>query len=289
MPSATRAWPAPFIDRTFHLVGDVQGIPYVSTKTNRADKVLRDMARPGIPPVAHTLQVGDFVSSGPETYFTPTRDFMNQATGSGHWYGTVGNHDKPVTELEPTYARTADQAAALIGLPGKNYAVDLGYAVLIGFFIRAWGFSTEEAPNTAWLAATLDQYPGRICMVMVHPPLRGSLPNNAADMLAVDYAAIAPILDARPQAKMWLCGHTHSPLIDPIVNYVNVGTRNIVQINGSALLNTAPGDDQDFWDPLRTLYVTVLPNSCEVRFRDHGAGVWIGGTTSIARKITMLF
>lgn len=287
--SSSRAWPAPYVDRTFHLIGDVQGIPYVGNKTNRAEVVMRDMRRRGIPGVAHTLQVGDFISSGPESYFPPTQDFMNQITGDGTWFATVGNHDKPIAELEPTYARTADAAAALMGMPGKNYAVDLGYAVLIGFFIRAWGYSTEEAPDTIWLAATLDQYPDRTCMVMVHPPIRGSLPNGAADMLSPDATAIKAVLDSRPQARIWLCGHTHSPLIDPVVEYVNTGSRNIVQINGSALLNQAPGDSQDFWDPLRTLYVTVLDDRCEVRFRDHGAGVWLGGNPTIARKIVMPF
>lgn len=287
--SATRAWPAPFVARTLHLIGDVQGIPYVGTKINRAEVMLRDMGRPGLPKVAHIAQVGDFCSSGPESFFTTTRNFMDAVAADGQWWATVGNHDKPIVELEPDYVRTAAQAAALMGMPGKNYVVDLGYAVLIGFYVRAWGYSTEEAPDTQWLADTLDLYSDRECIVVAHPPLRASIPNGAADILSADDIAIRAVLNPRPQARIWACGHTHSPIIAPVAKQVNIGARNIVQVNASALLNNSPGigENKERWDPLRSLYVTILADRCEVRFRDHGAGVWIGGTPSIARKVVL--
>lgn len=286
---SVREWPIPQVDRTFLLFGDVQGIPYLGPKVNRAEVVLRDVTSASVPQAQHILQVGDFCSSGPESFFTYTRNWMDAVARDGQWTATIGNHDKPIPELEPDYARSADQAAALLGNPAKNFTVDLGYAVLIVFYIRAWGHSTEEAPDVEWLAATLDQYPDRDCMVMVHPPLRGSIPNGAAEILAVDDIAIRAALNPRPQARIWLCGHTHSPIIAPVVKHVNIGQRNIVQINGSALLNNAPGgsENKERWDPLRSLWVTIHQGRCDVRFRDHGGGVWIGGTPTIAKKITL--
>lgn len=286
---STRDWPLAHIDRTFHLVGDVQGIPYMGVKLNRAEVVLRDAHRATVPKVEYTLQVGDFCSSGPETFFGYTRDWMDDLVGDGSWTATIGNHDKPITELEPDYARSADRAATLLGNPAKNFVLDLGYAVLLVFYVRAWGHSTEEAPDFEWLAATLDQYAGRNCMVMAHPPIRGSLPNGAADMLAVDDTALKAVLNPRPQARVWLCGHTHSALIMPVAKHVSLGARDIVQINGSALLNNAPGgsENKERWDPLRSLYVSMFEDRAEVRFRDHGAGVWLGGNPTLAKKIVL--
>ena len=279
-----RRWPIPQPDRTFHLVGDVQGIPYLSAKQSRAEVVLADVAR--LPDVEHRVQVGDFVSSHADTAFPPTIEFMDKL-GGGTWYATVGNHDAPIAELEPELARSADAAAVLMGMPGKNWVVDLGYAVLIGFYIRAWGRLAEEAPDFGWLADTLDEHEGRTCMVVAHPPIRGTITHNAAEMLTADDATLRSIIEYMPQLKVWLCGHTHSPLIKPVVQNVRVGSRLIAQVNGSALLNTAPATALDRWDPLRTLYVTVLDDRIEVRFRDHGAHAWIGGSVE-SRAVQVL-
>lgn len=284
---SSRPWPIPDPERTFHLVGDVQGIPYLGAKANRAEVTMHDMTNRTIPHLAYTLQVGDFCSSGPDSFFPPTIEFMDTISRDGQWHATIGNHDKPIPEWEPDLVRSADEAAALIGMPNKNYVADLGYAVLIVFFIRAWGYSTEEAPDTAWLAATLDQYPDRTCMVMVHPPLRQTIRTGGADMLATDDTAIRTVLDTRPQARLWLCGHTHSPLFDPIVKPVSVGSRSILQVNASALLNQPFNITNDTWDPLRSLYVTVHDDRTEVRFRDHGAQQWIGGSQKISRAIVV--
>lgn len=275
----TRPWRLPETERTFHLVGDVQGIPYLGSKTTRADATIEDMARPTIPTVAHRIQVGDFVSSGPATNFPPTVNFMD-ALGDEQWFATVGNHDhdRPAID-DPENVRTADEAAVLMGMPAANYVEDLGYAVLISFYVRAWQRTDDVAPDTTWLADQLDTYPDRVCMIVAHPPfLNGTrLPTNAPLMLSADDIAIKAVIDARPQAKIWLCGHTHSPLIHPVATTLSTGSRNLIQINGSALLNVAPGDTQDAWDPIRSLFVTVNETTVDVRFRDHGNHQWIGG------------
>lgn len=277
----------PPIENTFHLVGDVQGVPYIGSKANRADKILDDMARATVPTLDACFQAGDFVASGGDANFAPTRQFMDDL-GHGQWWAAVGNHDTD-RSTDPNW-RTPAAAAALMGMPGPNYVVDLDYVVVVVVLIWAWGGgSADYGTDWTWLEDTLDTYEGRKVMVLAHPHMRDVITpvGTAPLMLTADDTNLRSVLAARPWVVAYMSGHTHSALIYPVAKLVDLGAHSIAHINGSAVLNNAPQDDGDANDPIRSLFVTVNDDSIDVRFRDHGAHQWVGGTPTSAHRVTL--
>jgi hypothetical protein len=85
---------------------------------------------------------------------------------------------------------------------------------------------------------------------------------------------IRDVLRGHPNARLWLSGHTHSPLSAPgLIKRVRLGSRrSIVAINTSALVGI--GKRRDPRAPLCSLYLTKRPGRIEVRSRDHRNGRW---------------
>jgi hypothetical protein len=85
---------------------------------------------------------------------------------------------------------------------------------------------------------------------------------------------IREVLAHHPNAKVWLSGHTHSPLSAPgFIKRARLGPkRSIVAINTSALVGV--GKRRDSRDPLCSVYLTHRRGKIEVRFRDHRSGAW---------------
>ena len=85
---------------------------------------------------------------------------------------------------------------------------------------------------------------------------------------------IRALLAARPNARLWPSGHTHSPLSAPgLIKRVRLAPkRSIVAINGSALVGV--GKRRDPRDPLCSLFLTQRVGRIELRCRDHRAGGW---------------
>ena len=85
---------------------------------------------------------------------------------------------------------------------------------------------------------------------------------------------IRELLAEHPNAKLWLSGHTHSPLgVRGLITRAKLGRRrSILAINSSALVGV--GKTRDPSDPLCSLYLTHRPGRIEVRCRDHRAGEW---------------
>jgi hypothetical protein len=85
---------------------------------------------------------------------------------------------------------------------------------------------------------------------------------------------IRAVLARHPNAKLWLSGHTHSPLSAPgLIKRAKLAhKRSIVAINASALVGV--GKRREARDPLCSLFLTHLPGRVEVRCRDHRAGAW---------------
>ena len=87
-------------------------------------------------------------------------------------------------------------------------------------------------------------------------------------------AQIRQLLAHHPNAKVWLSGHTHSPLSAPgLIKRTRLAPkRSIVAINASALVGI--GKRRDPRAPLCSLYLTHQPGMLEVRCRDHRAAAW---------------
>ena len=87
-------------------------------------------------------------------------------------------------------------------------------------------------------------------------------------------ADIRALLARHRNAKLWLSGHTHSPLSAPgLIKRTRLAPRSsIVTINASALVGI--GKRRDPRAPLCSLYLTHQPGCIEVRCRDHRAGAW---------------
>lgn len=263
----SRRWPIPSPSRTIHIVGDPQGI-----SATRKGMVLADLALSAVPDVAHRVCVGDLVAGQGEAHRFPAAIAFMDAMGSGQWWSCVGNHDYDYQSPTPD----PDAAAANMGMPGKDFSVDLGYAVLVVTYVRAASTYDPSNPyDPTWLGTELDKYPDRTCLVVAHPPLVKEFADDGGTGLAPEVDAIMAVLDSRPQAKAWLSGHTHWGIefSRNLALTVDTGSRAIAQINGGSLYYTTPG--VDWTDRLWSAYLTVESDRLEVRFRDHGAHQWV--------------
>lgn len=85
---------------------------------------------------------------------------------------------------------------------------------------------------------------------------------------------IRDVLVRHRNAKVWLSGHTHSPLSAPglIRRATLAPRRSIVAINTSALVGV--GKRRGPRAPLCSLFLTHRPGRIEVRCRDHRSGAW---------------
>jgi hypothetical protein len=209
----------------------------------------------------------------------------------GKWYTALGNHD-----IEQN-ARTAAAWAAAYGLASKNYTADLGFAKLIFVGPDSIGATmTLSAATLTFLTNELANA-GKHCFVICHAPLYNTVVGSTTGAGAVwsstetffsvyPDADIRAILNAQPNAKAFISGHTHSPLGAPgFIKSESVGTRNVICINCSATFYT--GRTYENFDPIITLFLTHTGSNLEIRFRNHGAGVWdtLGGSRVVTMPI----
>lgn len=289
-----REWPIPDASRTIHLIGDL----HVGEMTQqRLDIVSAGLLSPFVPaqPVCH-LQLGDTTQDA-----TAEQDATVQAwldTLDAPWYTLCGNHDLKNYATNVT-TRTGDEWAAAYGYADQNYIVDLGICTLIvvGPDNLTGGSGQINLTQTTldWLDTTLAGTDDR-CLIACHAPLYttvltsdyvGGFASTQEAFYVHDDTDIRAVLAEHDNALAWLSGHTHSALdATDLVKRETVGERTIATINGSALVWNG-ANSADFGDPLITMYLTLLDDRLEVRFRDHGAGVWTGPNGQ--RVSTVLF
>jgi hypothetical protein len=219
------------------------------------------------------------------------KDFMN-SLGGGRWYTALGNHD-----IEAD-VRTVAAWAAVYGLLSKNYTADLGFVKLIfvGPDSMASGFMTLSATTLTFLTDELANA-GKHCFVICHAPLYNTVLGSTTGPNAVYSSTegffysypdteIRAILNAQPNAKAFISGHTHSTIDTPgFIKTESVGSRSIIAINCSATFYT--GRTFQWYDPLITLFLTHTGSNLEIRFRNHGGGVWdtVGGSRVVTMPI----
>jgi hypothetical protein len=132
----------------------------------------------------------------------------------------------------------------------------------------------------AWLDAELGSASGD-CWIACHWPLRATVTGDTRRV----FSSVEPFFHAKPDADLrallarhptataWISGHTHSPLDAPgLVSRLVLGGRGVACVNASAIAYT--GRTREWTDPLASIFLTHRPGTIEVRFRDHGAGVW---------------
>lgn len=269
--TATRPWPYPDMSKTIHFIGDPH---YGGTLSARLAKVKADLDR--VPaPLCH-VSVGDLVHDSANMN-APAAAWMEALDAP--WYSALGNHD-----ILDNF-QTPAQWAAAIGMPGKNYTVDLGLVLLV--FVGPDGLAEGDSVTITLSQATLDWLDAQLtaatkdCWVVCHAPLKDTVVGSTsvvwssaeAAFYAEPNTSIRTILNNRTRAKAWISGHTHSPTTTTdFLKTENVGSRTIAAINCSGLQYV--GRTNEWYDDLKTLYLTKTDSGIEVRVRNHGGGVW---------------
>lgn len=298
--TATRTYPSlARLDRTIHFIGDphmAQYAPYVAQGTTRRARWTTDIASPTVGAPCLRVVIGDLIenyASGDGVQRDQyAKDAMNALLPAVPWDVVVGNHD--LAGATDQY-RTADVWAALYGYPDQNWTKVLTDAQGSQFVkLVAAGTDTMNSttdPPIILSQATLDWLSTELgntslpCLVLCHAPLKNTVLGSgynssqtffhvhALDMLTDD-AAIRAILNAHPTAKAWISGHSHNRITDQdFAKVESVGTRSIMALNLSSpwYVTALPPSPLD---PICTIFVTVTATGLEIRFRNHGAGVW---------------
>lgn len=264
--------PEPDWERTVHCIGDLHA---GAITERRMRLVSRDVAALDTP--ALHLQIGDATESGTASEDELALDFLGRLPGP--WVTVLGNHDILRN------ARTAGAWAKAYGRRSQNFTVDLGFARLIVVGPNR----TDPGKRAGRLSPdTLEFLDRRLrkadgdCWVACHWPLFHTVMGDPRLHFTSEMAAfhakpderIREVLLRHRNAKVWVSGHTHSPLSAPgLIRRTRLGPkRSIVAINASALVGI--GRRRNPRAPLCSLFLTHRPGRIEVRCRDHRAGRW---------------
>jgi hypothetical protein len=253
---------------TLHLIGDLH---YGGLEPRKQSKLVADCATLATP-VAR-LQLGDMTENGTSVQDAGVVALLDQLDGP--WRPTVGNHD--------TWSgRSGDDAGAAWGY-GKNYVYDAGIAVVI--FVgpdqcpNGTAYVELSATTLLWLDEQLTTYRTRPCLVCCHAPLYDTVQqgfgSTSSDWQIHPRTEIETLLASHAGQKVaWISGHVHTPTTDPGIAVAKTyGSARVLAINSSAIHYV--GTTSEFTDPIRTLFLTFTRTGVQVRFRDHGAGVWV--------------
>jgi 3',5'-cyclic AMP phosphodiesterase CpdA len=260
-------WP-----RTVHCLGDLHAGAITDVRLGAVASDLAQLEAPAL-----HLGVGDATEAGKPSEDVLALTFLDQLPGP--WTAVLGNHDIM------RKVRSVKAWARAYGQPGQNFTVGLDFARLIVIGpsrSRPGGQSGRLSASTlSFLDRELARR-GDDCWVACHWPLfrtvMGNPKRHYTSAMSAFHAKpddrIRAVLARHPNAKLWLSGHTHSPLSAPglIKRAKLADKRSIVAINGSALVGV--GKRREARDPLCSLFITHLPGRVELRCRDHRAGAW---------------
>ena len=134
-------------------------------------------------------------------------------------------------------------------------------------------FLTEMSQQELqWLKDTLEKNKDKPTICFFHAPLAGTLDNytahaNKPNFIAQPRGDLDTILKANPQIKLWVSGHTHTPVTVPCfaspVNYY-AGTK-ILDVQNPTW------DGKQVWTNSLYLY----PDKIEIKTYDHKAGKFL--------------
>jgi 3',5'-cyclic AMP phosphodiesterase CpdA len=268
-----------------HCVGDLHAGAITDV---RRDAVAKDLKRLSAP--ALHLQVGDATEQGLPEEDELALEFLDGLPGP--WAAVLGNHDIM------RGGRSVAAWARAFGQPGPNFTVDLNFVrlIVVGPKRNEPGNRSGRLPvaTLSFLEAELERSE-RDCWVACHWPLFKTVMGNPKRHFTSAMAAfhakpderIRALLARHPNAKLWLSGHTHSPLSAPgLIRRTKLAPkRSIVTINASALVGV--GKRRQARDPLCSVFLTHRRDRIEVRFRDHRAGAWreLGGRRVVTVEV----
>jgi 3',5'-cyclic AMP phosphodiesterase CpdA len=258
--------------RTVHCLGDL----HVGAIAHwRLDAVRRDVGQLAAP--ALHLQIGDATDGGTEEQDETALRFLEALPAP--WVTALGNHDILRNK------RTMAAWARVYGQESQTFSVDLDFArlILIGpnrtdpgkragrLSERTLAFlecELEEGPDDCWTAC---HYP--LFHTVMGDPRRHFTSAMAAFHAKPD-DRIRELLARHRNARVWLSGHTHSPLSAPgFIKRARLARgRSILAISTSALFGL--GRRPSPRAPLCSLYLTHHPGRLEILARDHRAAAW---------------
>ncbi|MEA2703547.1 MAG: 3,5-cyclic-AMP phosphodiesterase [Actinomycetota bacterium] len=303
--TVTRPWPLPRGGVTLHCIGDIHAGIVHQTKLDKcaADSVNGLL----LPTVAARLQLGDLTEAGTAPQITQFNAWWSSITGAPK-YLAMGNHDFFA-------GATPAQWATAFGMPSNNYTATIAAGLKL-IVIGADGLTADES-NPAWdgvrirlsnaTLSFLDTELGNTssdCIIACHAPIKDTVLGGASAYQSSDSpwfvtsqnalttsSGILAVLAAHTNAKAWICGHTHSPIdASGLVTFVTAGSHKVACISTSAIVYVGQNSgvaSQYFGDPMHGLYVTYFGDRIEVRFRNHGAGMWNSASGVRMTSITL--
>jgi hypothetical protein len=258
--------------RTVHCVGDLHAGAITEVRSHTVARDVQTLSAPAL-----HLQIGDATEDGRPAEDRLAVRFLDRLPGP--WTAVLGNHD-----IMRNTRGVKDWARAY-GHPSQNFTIELEFARLIVVGPNRNEPGKRAGRLSAATLSFLDRELGRRdkdCWVACHWPLfrtvMGDPKRHFTSAMSAFHATpderIREVLARHPNAKLWLSGHTHSPLSVPgLIRRAKLAPkRSIVAINGSALVGV--GKRRDPRDPLCSLFLTHQSGRIEVRCRDHRAGAW---------------
>jgi Calcineurin-like phosphoesterase len=271
--------------RTIQGIGDLHAgaIP-----RKRVQRMLDDVHTLHTP--ALHLQIGDATEHG-----RPEEDEMAirwLGRLPGPYEAILGNHDVLHNK------RSVAAWAKAYGHKSQDFTIDLPFVriVAIGPDREREGAASGVLSHKtlAFLDHALGSTKGD-CWIACHWPLYRSVlgdtkryfTSTMKSFYAKPVADIRTVLARHRNAKLWMSGHTHSPITVPgFLTRVRLNKdRTIVSVNFSALVGT--GKVRQPRDPILSVYLTHLPGTIEVRFRSHRRMAWAarGGRKVVGVKV----
>ncbi len=272
MRDARTASAEPDWGRTVHCLGDLHAGAITDLRMSAVSRDLEQLSAPAL-----HLQIGDATEDGTAAQDELAVRFLERLPGP--WVAALGNHDILRN------SRRASDWAPVYGQSSHNFTVELGFVRLV---VIGPGRSEPGGRAGRLAAATLAFLERELarseadCWIACHWPLLRTVMGDPrlhyTSAMAAFHAKpddrIRDLLTRHPNAKLWLSGHTHSPISAPgLIKRARLAPKHsILAINASALVGV--GKRRDPRAPLCSLFLTHRPGRIEVRCRDHRAGEW---------------
>ena len=170
-------------------------------------------------------------------------------------------------------AKKLDLFQQRMGLEQLYYTRQFGKYFLIFLTPDALGsYLTElSEKQLQWFADQLKTHRDMPTLVFFHAPLAGTLPTynktvNTPNFVAQPEESIWRLLDANPQVRLWVSGHTHTPATNPgyADTAINTYTGHVVDIHNPTL------DAKTIW----TNSIYLYEDRIAVRTFNHTKGSW---------------
>jgi 3',5'-cyclic-AMP phosphodiesterase len=274
-----RTWPQPYVDnsKVIQVIGDTHVTGQIAA--GRFQKAINDMLGGSmLPTPSAALHVGDITDPGNTTEDAQAKAFLDQLPWP--YFVNYGEHDN----FQGNRAAGDAEYLASWNLPARAHSNDYGW-------FRAIALPPDPPQAEIDAAGAFAASSSLPCVLVSHRPIRGSLPGgtsptygtqpnttNAGLYNSTDVAYQA-MLNAQPNIKVVVCGHSHSAVDAPgNASLISVGARSVIQVNAGALAytNTSKGATSDYLPGAYLVWRANL-NAVDVWFREHGCGVWISG------------